>query len=671
MQQRSAIRIDQVLHGYDHGHRELSASINLDEQSRATMLVQSDLLVVDLPEGASYLTAYPLRTASRHVLARTWAAGRGYRPGSVWTHSLILDYQALALIPDLVALRSLFRDPNLANSNDYSGHVGFSLAERSHVPVEQGPRAVNALMQLYGDASTHDVLVPQESYEFDEILALALWRQMWPGLRREFAFLTGAGAHPVTFDSSCVLRFSRPAFSKTEDHRDGGMPPGCLALLDDLPSSDPTALRSFLSRYVIESKRPRRLVLRLASLQSEMTGVSLEIRLRELRSLTREEPLPRLVRDVVIEVLHSLSSISDLIALVREFRNEVVDIDLNGTTEWTGSMAEYEFREIVAATQPSNDHELGGRLFAELVRSARLEVLATTADPTNRILMLRIRPELVTVRGFWPKDDQGRADLIMQICDVLALDLDQGIEIFGASMGERTAASLLHATLDNVPRSAVTLLESASPDVRDVVANWIVRAPQRLISFAGMPEIATDEVVAVLARAQIRSSVSIVDASSWATLLCYENGKVGQRFGNAGLVVGYISALRLNGEKSLMLAEAVFDPLQHAVRHYRLSRDEERYLESGLLSHKGALSLRTSLTRSAVLKWPLNAVTLGALAISSDREHLRDLICDIAMHQGRHCLEEVLARGGLSSATRESVARFLDGAGKKPRFFWW
>src|SRR5271155_660887 len=106
MQPTAVVRIDQAFHGYDRGHRELATSIALDDRSRATMLVLSDLLAsTDLQKGISYLTSYPLKSASRHVLARTWAAGHGYRPGSVWTHSLILDYQALALVTDLIALR--------------------------------------------------------------------------------------------------------------------------------------------------------------------------------------------------------------------------------------------------------------------------------------------------------------------------------------------------------------------------------------------------------------------------------------------------------------------------------------------------------------------------------------------------------------------------------------
>ncbi|WP_034881974.1 GAP1-N1 domain-containing protein, partial [Gluconobacter thailandicus] len=97
-----SFRVDQIVHGYARGHKELARSLDLDDHSRATMVVMSDLLIDRvLQEDVSYLACYPLPSAARHVLARTWSAGPDYRPGSVWTHSLLLDYATLAQIHDL------------------------------------------------------------------------------------------------------------------------------------------------------------------------------------------------------------------------------------------------------------------------------------------------------------------------------------------------------------------------------------------------------------------------------------------------------------------------------------------------------------------------------------------------------------------------------------------
>ena len=155
------VRVDQSLHGYSRGHKEIVSSIELDEQSRATMLMMSDLLAVsDIQPGETYLTIYPLKTASRHVIARTWAAGKGYRPGSVWTHSLILDYQALTLINDLAVLRPCFAEPSDGDFSRYSREVRLDVSMRVGVH-DADQRSAAALHQLYGDDARQLVELPR------------------------------------------------------------------------------------------------------------------------------------------------------------------------------------------------------------------------------------------------------------------------------------------------------------------------------------------------------------------------------------------------------------------------------------------------------------------------------------------------------------------------------
>ncbi|MCW5704599.1 MAG: hypothetical protein KIT82_18695, partial [Bradyrhizobium sp.] len=232
-----SIRVDQVFHGYDRGHKELASSLRLDDEARAIMLIHSDLLA-DLGDGAdrAYLTCYSLPSASRHVLARTWSAGLGFRPGSVWTHSLLLDYQALALIVDLVALEPLLMRSGEIERGKLAKPLVVSPFAAS-APIRIGSNAAAAIKGLYGGVDGV-AEVPSRGRADDDRLALALWRQMWPGMRRHFTFATGVGAGRPMKGADWMMRF----VAEPTGHAAPDLSPGLRVLLEDLPSSGQTPL---------------------------------------------------------------------------------------------------------------------------------------------------------------------------------------------------------------------------------------------------------------------------------------------------------------------------------------------------------------------------------------------------------------------------------------------
>lgn len=672
MQVTSSIYIDQVLHGYDRGHKELAASISLDEQSRALMLVLSDLIAsTSLEEGVSYLTSYPLRHASKHVLARTWAAGRGFRPGSVWTHSLILDYQALTLIPDLAALRSHFKFPEKGNHNNYTVPIAFISKEQSPELVEQGSRAIDALMQLYGKNPRREINLPRSTAESDEILALALWRQMWPGLRRDFAFITCISNDLLGLEAGCILRFF--------DHENYQLDPiaepldeGYRWLLEDLPKLGPTDLRSFLGRYVIESKQPRRLVIPLTELQYEKKSKPINLSLSHILSLSKGESLPRLVRDIIVEGLKSASSNLDVIEIVRIFRQEIIKLDLFELRNRIDSFSESEFRILLMITSPCNDNSLGSSIFSDLLNISPLEKLVMAVTEENRLPMLLRRPELANVNEFWPNSDLSRAELISQIHPLNIFNLEKAIDIFGYNIGEQTVSALLNDTASLSPE-VVMLMRNGTKEVCDIVSAWIVQVPVRFGGLMGMHDNIKPAVVEALARAQINFGSHNQHCLLWSKLVCSAVEEANQSIGNASLVVGYISALNLEGEPSLILARAVYDPLQYAVHRHRLSREEVRYLEGHLPLAIRTSLIRIKLCRSAVLKWPpLEMLDLGALTISSNPEYLKELGSEIESIYGRRKLEEMLNSGDVSAEMKGRLRWILGPISSKSiRSFWW
>src|SRR5712692_7263106 len=101
-------RVHQALHGYSDGHRLLACSTTLKPKEQKAMLIMSDVsgsgAVIDK---AGYLTGYPLPESGMYALARTWPATELPRPGCVWTHTLLIDFSDLALLPAMDANRRL------------------------------------------------------------------------------------------------------------------------------------------------------------------------------------------------------------------------------------------------------------------------------------------------------------------------------------------------------------------------------------------------------------------------------------------------------------------------------------------------------------------------------------------------------------------------------------
>lgn len=648
----AAVRIDQVLHGYDRGHRELASSVSLDHEARSTMLVNSDLLADLGGAGSSYLTCYPLPSASRHVLARTWPAGAGYRPGSVWTHSLVLDFQALALLQDLVALDALLLRTGEIERGRRLKPIVVEPGDADSGAFAPGTNAAVAIHGLYG-TSAPSVDVPAQGEAENDWLALALWRQMWPSLRREFSFVTGARAQHSAVDAEWMLRFSTSPCEKVD------LGPGLQALLDDLPAPHPTSLRSFLSRYAVEAPNPRAVGAPLAELWAA-PAMGFAERLRAVRTVTDGVPLPRLSRDLVTRELHRTKEPEALLTAVKEFGSHELDIDPLVAVELAGAMPAASRRSLLdhAAAAPSGG--LGRRVFEAVVRGSGPDLLAEAANASTRTAMVQLRPELLANARMWPAEDDARGTLISDYArnEELPILWSQ----FGSRMGVCTVEALLHRDPHPPLDRILALLNAGEARVARLVAEHVLSRAD-----LAEPVLAQGELDALehLGDAQIASGSLPGGSTAWCEAAC--------RFDNMALapsmlVVGYVAAIEVGGGRGLAAASQVYDPLQRLVRQYRLSRDQERYLQSAIAGRVRGWGLADRVMRSALASWPVTATKPGALALSTEYAHFHDLVDEALNQFGRPALKAVLSDGAVPPAVRTYIAARLD---PRPRKSWW
>lgn len=197
------IHIDQALHGYRNGHRQIASSTSLSRDSQRIVLTLSDLSGTSITSGfESYVCGYPLEPEGKYALARTWYAPEMERPGCVWTHTLLISVSDLQSLSSAETLAGLFRRPETSNPSEgeYSEPIGVSSMiqrGRSWMSSNEGTAhlfsstANQVLLALYDDEITSVVIPAQDSSIF-EPLVMEIWSQQWPALRAKFTFCTGS-----------------------------------------------------------------------------------------------------------------------------------------------------------------------------------------------------------------------------------------------------------------------------------------------------------------------------------------------------------------------------------------------------------------------------------------------------------------------------------------------
>ncbi len=197
------IHVGQALHGYRNGHELLATSHRLSRDASRTLLELSDLSgpAARTRGFESYITGYPVPGEHVYAIARTWLATEGARPGSVWTHTLLLTPEQLSTV-DLADVTKWFRRPTtIEQALGYDRPIKISREDMPQDPRGVPPFPVAAhrawaegmFEALYGsDSAAFPILLPAESSSEYEQLVLHAWSLQWAELRGRFSFCTGA-----------------------------------------------------------------------------------------------------------------------------------------------------------------------------------------------------------------------------------------------------------------------------------------------------------------------------------------------------------------------------------------------------------------------------------------------------------------------------------------------
>lgn len=248
-----SIIIQQCLHGYERGHSLIESSITLPKESTSLILRMSDASSIGYTGNSpSYLTGYPLPEIGVYALARTWPAKDMSRPGCVWTHTLLIKFEYLAVFSDLGIFDQIFRYPDSNNLSFFSQAIKLNKSIEN-TECKKGSKGFTSAIfnELYVNKKSH-ILMPYSS-EADASI-LNVWSKQWPKLRRSFKFRTYTSKASALNEYFNLSLYESSAYTYDEVRFKESELDIINVLLDDIFVAPNDSLKSFLWKYGADSK---------------------------------------------------------------------------------------------------------------------------------------------------------------------------------------------------------------------------------------------------------------------------------------------------------------------------------------------------------------------------------------------------------------------------------
>lgn len=189
--------VQQLVHGYEHGHSLLAASIELERSDSDLVGRLSDLsgtLGPDL-EICSYLSVYPLPSRRFFAVAKTWPDNSAPRSGCVLTHTLLIPTNIWATDEEPSRFALFFRKPERDDLDRFRLSLAPNLKAPEQVEVNE-PLGELFIQKYFGEG-----LVPLAWFNAStpDQTSWMIIKSLWPAVRAQFSCCTFA-LQPRTLD---------------------------------------------------------------------------------------------------------------------------------------------------------------------------------------------------------------------------------------------------------------------------------------------------------------------------------------------------------------------------------------------------------------------------------------------------------------------------------------
>ena len=193
--------IDQLVFGYEEGHRLLGGSTRIPATALAVLLDATDAPLESVRD--RLVTGLPMDAIGRYALAFTWSAPELPRPGAVWSHVLLVEPGCFEQQATVKLLRNLARRPEVCELERYKRPLSLGSGGGGTVGGVPLPLIEAIVAALYGDGGP--VVVHEDLTESERAL-FAIWDAQWPQLRGRFEFRTRESARVSSSGGVVVAR---------------------------------------------------------------------------------------------------------------------------------------------------------------------------------------------------------------------------------------------------------------------------------------------------------------------------------------------------------------------------------------------------------------------------------------------------------------------------------
>ena len=668
-----SFRVDQALHGYDGGHRLLALSRSLNSQNQYTALKLSDRSApTSYIPPFGYLTGYPFPDDGVYVLSRTWAASEVKRPGSVWTHSLLIAFTDLAQLDDAGQLVSLFQKPN--SIKDYGRYMHPLKFETSHdftgtdVEILLARSIVTA---LYSEPSKQIFLTINDQATAESVV-MGIWSQQWPRLRRGFRFCTLTSRDRSTSGHRFDLQLRSSKFKRSShwpEIRQSRVSYGTdLDIWVEVCLQDLTAgqhpLRDFLRQAGGDLKNGRSRFAELCELYAHVSNEKDTSAIERILKYVEHHLSPdegRLLRKMTIEsAIREAEFLSDysLITILPYLTSDKMNLFPKDTIPKVA----YRYWEIDPSIllMPTVPSEIRNE-FGPIVKKMTLVDIWKVMQRHESLFkaVLNVKPEVLVLPQIWSGEVD--TDLIRQFKRIRAKKLKKNILSTVISADRRDLAPVVIDWLgwkfsveslivgsENISETGIKYLSEAltrSPNIGRTIGEYLIDIENPL----------SKSVIHILCE-QVKPSDTIADKDlnpdPWATAWSASTGNLDAHSVDAVYIFFVERAFSLNSGVSTSLLSIAFDPILDRVSFQKISSNNRSHL-SRLFNSSGWWS--GSYERrflQAIAEIVIAARLSGSqlLALSQNDKRLVELLKVIAeTKRGRKYLRKLKIDAELSS----------------------
>ena len=435
------VEIEQGLYGYKNGHRALASSIPIEGEAARTLRSVTDMAF----DGASdtYLTCVPLPDIRRQGVIRTWPAPEASRPGSVWSHVLLIDFVDLGRLDGLASLDKLFRRPKVGSNGEpdlESYRTPTSFLSKPSAAGAKGRHAdrLRLLWAIYGDNLEQRVIRAQDPGQLEPLL-FAVWQQQWPRLRRSFSFRTRyrVGVRSNGFSIQIVERLQR-------DQTEPEVPaphPGWLTRLEEDLSRPRSNVQDLLRHFGAESEDGQRdlpALLGLLDLIDEAASPAL-IANHVCAAFPRVKQMPRLKAALfgptsegpLVWTTSETARLSAILQAVPAAALSLRDLEIGPRldTLWeSDSQAAVDLMIGTAGAHAGNKKALRLLIESAVLHAKPGDVVAIAErEPTLATALVSQRPDLLSAPALWRSGEEVAQELVRMVA---GRDREAWLEVF-------------------------------------------------------------------------------------------------------------------------------------------------------------------------------------------------------------------------------------------------